>query len=284
MTAGLAQADGVELYFERRGNGPPLLLIPGGGGDCGFYTALGEVLSRSYTVIAYDRRGNSRSRLRGAPRKITVAQQAEDALAVLRANGFASAAVFGSSGGATIALEMAARHPHAADAVVPHEPATPKVLPDGGAVLAEFDEVERVLADEGWEEAFKLFAKVNRLVKPGDGKALDAVLRPDGAVPRGPLRDLLERQSRNWEYMLRYEVRPFVEYPPDLERIRSNAVPLALLSGAKTRGQYFHRASEVIAERLGVGHVEFPGGHSGALESPVPFGLKLEALLGRLRA
>ena len=35
VKSGRAQSDEADLYFERRGDGPPLLLITGGGGDAG---------------------------------------------------------------------------------------------------------------------------------------------------------------------------------------------------------------------------------------------------------
>lgn len=52
------------LHVERTGEGPAIVLIPGGGGDAAMYKALTDELARKYTVIAYDRRGNSRSSLR----------------------------------------------------------------------------------------------------------------------------------------------------------------------------------------------------------------------------
>jgi hypothetical protein len=49
-------------------------------------------------VLTYDRRGNSRSRLHGEPRPLSLAEQSADAIAVLGANGFPAALVFGNSG------------------------------------------------------------------------------------------------------------------------------------------------------------------------------------------
>jgi pimeloyl-ACP methyl ester carboxylesterase len=282
MTTGFASADGAELYFERRGSGPPLLMIAGGGGDCGFYSAIGEILAKSYTVMTYDRRGNSRSRLLGRPTKIELSQQSTDAIAVLRANGFESARVFGSSGGASIALDLAARHPEVVAAVVPHEPPTPKLLPDAHLVLSSYDEIARVMAREGWEAAFRLFLEINKLTPPGEPVAMKAILRPETILPSGPLLDFMRRQSGNWEYMMRYEVRSFVDYMPDLARIGGNDVRIALTAGVDTRGQYFHRASTAIAERLGADYVEFPGGHSGAMEIPGAFAAKLLGLFERI--
>ena len=113
VQSGQVSADGADLYFERRGAGLPLLLIVGGGGDCGYYTALADHLADRFTVLTYDRRGNSRSTLSGPAQAMSVSQQGDDALAVLGACGLSSAVVFGNSGGATIALDLAARHPSA---------------------------------------------------------------------------------------------------------------------------------------------------------------------------
>src|SRR5580704_2479350 len=110
-------------------------MIAGGGGDGGALTTLAAILAASYTVITYDRRGNSRSPLYHAPVKITIAGQSADAVAVLRASGFDSARIFGNSGGAIIALDLAAHHPHAVDVVVAHESPLPRVLPDASQYL-----------------------------------------------------------------------------------------------------------------------------------------------------
>lgn len=53
--------EGAELYCERRGSGPPLLLITGGIGDAGFYSSAANILANEFTVLNYDRRCNSRS-------------------------------------------------------------------------------------------------------------------------------------------------------------------------------------------------------------------------------
>jgi hypothetical protein len=54
-TSGFAKADGADLYFERRGAGPPLLLIARGGGDCGAYWPLANELASDYTVLTVGR-------------------------------------------------------------------------------------------------------------------------------------------------------------------------------------------------------------------------------------
>jgi pimeloyl-ACP methyl ester carboxylesterase len=211
-----------------------------------------------------------------------MAEQSADAVAVLRTNEFERAMVFGTSGGATIALDIADRHPETVEALVAHEPPVPRVLPDAEDVLAEYDKMECVLDTEGWQEAFKVFLAFNRLTPPDSPAALTAVLEPESVLPPGPLLDLMKRQASNWEYMMRFEVPSFIDYVPDLRRISQNRTKIVLSAGVETRGQYFHRTSEAIAERIGAEFVEFPGGHSGAFEVPREFSEKLRPLLERL--
>jgi pimeloyl-ACP methyl ester carboxylesterase len=61
---------------------------------------------------------------------------------------------------------------------------------------------------------------------------------------------------------------PFTRYTPP-----SAAPPgrLTLAAGAGSRGQVLYRTTEFLADRLGGGFVEFPGGHLGTLDHPEEF-------------
>ena len=61
MKHGLVEVNGAQIYYETRGSGPPLLLIMGLTGDAGWFEPLAEILAEQFTVVTYDRRGNSRS-------------------------------------------------------------------------------------------------------------------------------------------------------------------------------------------------------------------------------
>ena len=113
--------EGDELYFELRGIGRPLLMIPGGGGDGGSYSAVADILSDEFKVITYDRRANARSTM-NEPRNFEVNQQSRDAAVVTRAAGETSAFVFGNSICAVIALDIAKTQPQAVRAIIAHEP------------------------------------------------------------------------------------------------------------------------------------------------------------------
>ena len=74
---GCVSTEGDDLYYEVRGEGQPLLMISGGGGDAGFFTFIADILSDEYKVITYDRRANSRS-TRNEPQNFEISQQSRD--------------------------------------------------------------------------------------------------------------------------------------------------------------------------------------------------------------
>jgi pimeloyl-ACP methyl ester carboxylesterase len=114
------------LHHERRGAGPPLLIIPGASGGSAIFGALADALAGRYTVLTYDRRGHGRS---GPDAGFSVAGHAADARAVIEANGFGSATVLGCSAGAIIGLDLAARFPALVSVLVAYEPPLYSVLP-----------------------------------------------------------------------------------------------------------------------------------------------------------
>jgi 3-oxoadipate enol-lactonase len=100
----------VELWYERSGDGPPLLFISGSGGDLRQHPNVfdGPLVER-FDVVAYDQRNLGQSSKPDRPS--TMADYADDAAAVLDAVEWASCAVFGASFGGMVAQELALRHP-----------------------------------------------------------------------------------------------------------------------------------------------------------------------------
>src|ERR671918_2928097 len=122
-------SEDAEIYCERRGNGPLLLLIHGAMEDAGFYSSAADILAEKFTAVSYDRRCNSRS---SGNRSVdmTVAQQARDAAAIIKAMGTDQAVILGRSGGAIIGLELAATKPKLIDFLIVHEAPVIELLPD----------------------------------------------------------------------------------------------------------------------------------------------------------
>jgi pimeloyl-ACP methyl ester carboxylesterase len=108
-TSGPIKAGDVELWVERRGAGPDVLLIAGLSDPAEAWQPQLDGLSDRYRLTAFDNRGAGRSPL--PPEGFTVPGMADDAAALLRALGVPTAHVAGFSGGSAIAQELALRHP-----------------------------------------------------------------------------------------------------------------------------------------------------------------------------
>lgn len=113
-----ADINGIDMYYRRReaGSGPPLLLIPGFGGHAGAFAPQYAAFSKRFDVIAVDNRGAGRTTAPDQP--YSMAQMADDAVALLDHLGIAQAHVLGTSMGGMIAQEMAITHPERIDALV----------------------------------------------------------------------------------------------------------------------------------------------------------------------
>lgn len=100
----------IDVYFERAGQGPPLLFISGTGGDLRVKPNVFDgPLPRQFDVIAYDQRGLGRTSKPDKP--YSMAQYAGDAAALLAALNLPRALVLGVSFGGMVAQELAIRFP-----------------------------------------------------------------------------------------------------------------------------------------------------------------------------
>lgn len=106
-----AEAPGARLYYEVHGEGEPLLLHPGYGCTVEIYWKNAPELAKHFRVIVFDPRGAGRSSI-GDAATTTPKTFADDATAVLDAEGVALAHVFGTSFGGMMAQHIALEHPH----------------------------------------------------------------------------------------------------------------------------------------------------------------------------
>jgi pimeloyl-ACP methyl ester carboxylesterase len=104
-----AQIDGIDLYYERRGTGPPLLLLNGSGATLATSGFLLQPFAERTEVVAHDQRGLGRTAVPPGP--YSMADYAADALGLLDHLGWAEAAVVGISFGGMVALELAVTAP-----------------------------------------------------------------------------------------------------------------------------------------------------------------------------
>jgi 3-oxoadipate enol-lactonase len=106
----IARSGEVDLYYESTGaDAAPVLLVMGLGMTATGWWRTVPVLAARLRVLSFDNRGVGRSARPPGP--YTVAQLADDAMAVLDAAGERTAHVYGVSLGGMIAQEIALRHP-----------------------------------------------------------------------------------------------------------------------------------------------------------------------------
>jgi pimeloyl-ACP methyl ester carboxylesterase len=110
--------NGVRLYYEEHGTGAPILCIHGAGSTALAWSDAVSKLARLGRVIAYDRRGCARSERPAHYERTSIAEHADDAAALLDALTAAPAVVIGRSYGATVATDLALRHPDRVRALV----------------------------------------------------------------------------------------------------------------------------------------------------------------------
>ena len=101
--------NGIDLYYERLGEGPPLLFCNGSGATIETSRPLIDVFARSFEVVVHDQRGLGRTSVPDEP--FTMADYGSDAAALLDHVGWATSHVFGVSFGGMVALEYAVTWP-----------------------------------------------------------------------------------------------------------------------------------------------------------------------------
>jgi pimeloyl-ACP methyl ester carboxylesterase len=115
---GAVRLDGCALYYEEAGEGAPILLIPPSGSTASTWGSAADELARVGRLIAYDRRGYSRS---GGEAPDSMSTHTADAAALLEHLRVPPAVVVGTSAGAGIAIDLAVRRPDLVRAVIAHE-------------------------------------------------------------------------------------------------------------------------------------------------------------------
>lgn len=267
-TSGVVQVNGADIYYEIRGAGPTLLLIAPGGGDGGVFDRVADDLADEFTVVTYDRRGNSRSpRPRGWSRT-TVEEQADDAAGLLQTMGLAPAAVFGTSLSAIIALDLAIRHPTRVRGAIIHESGLFSVLQNPREVMAAGQAmIQRGLETGG--PAGGLAAALRLSYGDRTYEAIDQKVR--------------DRLQGNGEVFLNIE-RSLMSYRPSEAGLASVKIPVYVLiasegPGSRAPAPFFGEVAKWLASRLNTRPGAVPGTHGDYLDHPERFAGALRSML-----
>jgi len=256
IKTGSLKVPGASIYYEVQGSGPVLLMVPGGPADAAAFRRIAEELASDYTVVTYDPRGLSHSKLDEPVDDERIVQIfADDVHRLLTATTKEPAFVFASSGGATISLELAARHPEQVRTLVAHEPPSPVLQPDPARARAEMAEIVRTYRSAGIGPTMQKFMIHTRI--------RNAPPPPPPGEPTPEMREAMVQMQRNMDFWFGHYFQAIADYEPDFDALKSGSTQIVPGVGDESRGELAHEGGLGLAKRLGTEAVVFPGAHGG---------------------
>jgi pimeloyl-ACP methyl ester carboxylesterase len=196
------EVNGATLYYEDRGAGAPLVLIHGGLTSSAMWEQLLPSLIDGFRVITPDSRGHGRST--NPSGALSYTQLADDVAALIAALGLVLPVVGGYSDGGQVVLELGARHPDAAGALIV------------GAAYPDF-------ATSGLREVWKAFLGADDAGIP-DLAQVDATL---GDLA-GHVKSLHPGGEQRWKTLVQQSAPMWLDYqgltPDDVRRIEAPAL------------------------------------------------------------
>lgn len=158
----LESLNGVDIFYERVGSGPPIVMVHGSWGDHHNWDPVVTDLAREFNVVRYDRRGHSQSGPAPVPGRTS--QDVDDLLGLIERLGLKEPVVIGNSFGAVVTLKAVARSPATFRAIVVHEPPLTALVandPDTRVyvanVMRHFQDIVSLLDAGRIEEGTRLF-------------------------------------------------------------------------------------------------------------------------------
>ncbi|HZZ90319.1 MAG TPA: alpha/beta hydrolase [Caulobacteraceae bacterium] len=256
------------VFYRIAGFGPPLVLIAGGEAGADAIERLQCELLYRFRVIAFDRRGLSRSASDDAGPAISIESHAEDVRALIEQVAKEPAYVFGSAIGGLVGLELLCRRPECVRRLVAHEPPTSDLLgAEEEARLREaLAEMQVSFRREGLQAALRIRA---RLVG-ADPEDREADVEPPELTPE---------RERNLAVLMTNDLPAVRQYRLDLTALRIAARKIIPAGGRSTGATLLHECAVALARTADRPLVELPGGHTGWLLRPAAFGAALAALL-----
>jgi pimeloyl-ACP methyl ester carboxylesterase len=232
----LISVNGVELAYEIEGSGSPVVLVHGSWSDRRGWDRVVGGFAPNFTVVRYDRRGNSESeRVPGTTR-----DDVRDLAALIEALDVAPAHVVGSSFGGVIGFHLAASSPELLRSLVSHEPPATSLVPP--------DHPARPAIDEATEGEKAVSAQIESGEHEGAARRfVDEIAFGPGAwesLP-DPLRATMVRNAVTFAEEQRDPEARWV----DLEALRAFDRPVLLTQGT-VGPEWYGAVIELIAEVL----------------------------------
>ena len=256
------EVPGAVLTYHVRSNGsgaePVLLMIASPMGAAGFGTLSEYFTGR--TVVSYDPRGAERSTLTDGAPESTPEVHADDLHQLIATLDAGPVDMFASSGGATNALALVARHPEQVRTLVDHEPPLAQLLPDREEALAAIRDIDETYQRDGLGPGMAKFIAIvmHKGPVPADFAEQPAL---DPAMFGLPTEDDGSRD----DVLLGQNLVTNLHYQPDFDALNAASTRIVVAAGIESEGELAHRGAEALAERLGTKAVTFPSDHGGFL-------------------
>lgn len=247
-----ARLDDLEICYEMRGSGPPLLLIAGYTCDHTFWDAMVPELAKRFQVVTFDNRGIGRTKDSG--KSFSVETMASDTAQLIRYLQLPRPAVVAQSMGGAIAQILLARHPDLIgkcailNSTQTFSQATLMLLEDLLALRRADVDFDFLI-----DASLRLLSGFAWLSEPKNIESFKAALR------QNPAPQTLEDQGRQLAAL-----RTFGEGVGSMPPHRDATLVVSATEDLLTPP----REGQALAAKLGARFVEIPGGHPSPLEQP----------------
>lgn len=242
-------ADGSSIAYDLSGQGPVVILIAQALADRQDHRQLAALLAKDHTVINFDRRG------RGASTEASPwspQREVEDVAALIDAHG-GTAALFGASAGAVLALDVANALPDKVTGVVSFE--APVVVDDGRpAIPRDFPAHLGQLVRAGKRSA--AVSEFNRRAL-GAPAAMNLAMRL-----MVPIWRQMTAMAHTTEYDLTLCLGLQDGRPLPADRWTGITCPALVLVGEKSE-PWAHAGARAVADRIDATLVTIPKAHHG---------------------
>ncbi|MBI5973064.1 alpha/beta fold hydrolase [Staphylococcus caledonicus] len=274
------ELQGAKLRYNKVGNGPVLILIPGANGTGDIFMPLAQQLKDKFTVVAVDRRGYGQSELTeplpdevaSPDSRYRVKRDAQDIAELAKSLSDEPVYVLGSSSGSIVAMHVLKDHPDVVKKIAFHEPPINTFLPDAKYWQDKNAEIIDIAVNEGMPQAMKLFGETLKISKIDQQSMSKPAQAENDAESKKRFDEML-----GW---FKYEIRQYTESDISIDDFNKHKDIITLFNGTASKGSFPHEVNFYISEQTGIDIVDIPGGHLGYVQEPEGFANVLLELWG----
>ncbi|MEM9006962.1 MAG: alpha/beta hydrolase [Cyanobacteria bacterium P01_F01_bin.86] len=215
MSSGIADINGLQLYYEIKGTGQPLLLLHAGIADSRMWDAQFEAFSKTYQVIRFDLRGFGQSNMPSGS-----FSNYEDVRALLDFLGIQTLYLLGISLGGAIAIDFVLAYPSYAEALILGAPSVNGETPSE-RIRDFWEEEEIALEEDDFERATELNLSFWVDGPHRQANQVDPALRQQVAAMQ---MDIFQKDIPE-------DIEEIELMPPAIERLREIQIPVQILVG-----------------------------------------------------